>query len=236
MDGAKYVIAITSAAPQPLPGLEEFLACSQGRLALWQDPPERSLPQPYGPARQNPAENEKMILNYAGPSIMHSNVAGGSISTFNCGNDMKEIRTSLIGLVFCVASLSSACLGRAEPTGEVRASEAKVLEMKSVPEGHFLVNLQGGGRERLVNFEVKDNGARCVNSNDGQLKGLQGKFQLIGNGVFLISLQNEHHRASQFWVFRKDGSAIVKEVPDRGERQVAVPVKDDSLEEAGKKR
>src|SRR5437867_9374333 len=107
---------------------------------------------------------------------------------------MKEIRTSLIGLVFCVASLSSAGHGQAEPAAEVRASESKVLEMKSVPEGHFLVNLQGESRERMVNIEVKDNSAKCVNSDDGRLKGLHGKFQLIGNGVFLISLQNEHHR------------------------------------------
>jgi len=74
-----------------------------------------------------------------------------------------------------------------------------------------------------------------MTTDDGQLKGLQGKFQLIGNGVFLIYFQNDHHRASQFWVFQKDGTALVKEVPDRGERQVAVPVKDDSLESGGKR-
>src|SRR6266404_1510421 len=148
---------------------------------------------------------------------------------------MKEIRTSLIASLLCASSLSFSCLGQAQPTGDVRAAEAKVLEMKSVPEGNFLINLQGDGRERLVNIDVKDNTAKCVNSDDGQLKGLQGKFQLIGNGVFLIYLQNDHHRASQFWVFQKDGTALVKEVPDRGERQVAVPVKDDSLESGGKR-
>ena len=102
--------------------------------------------------------------------------------------------------------------------------------MKSVPDGHFLVNLQGEGKTRLVNIEVRDNAAKCVNSNDAQLKGLQGKFQLIGNGVFLIFFQNENHRASQYWLFRQDGSAAVKEVPDRGEKQTAVPVKDGSME------
>lgn len=69
---------------------------------------------------------------------------------------------------------------------------------------------------------------------DARFKGLQGKFQVIGNGVFLISFQNENHRASQFWLFRKDGSAIVKEVPDRGERQVAVPVKREDEEKRGR--
>jgi hypothetical protein len=129
----------------------------------------------------------------------------------------------------CVAFLPGACLGQAQ-SGNLRASEVKVLEMKSVPDGHFLVNLQGEGKTRLVNIEVRDNAAKCVNSNDAQLKGLQGKFQLIGNGVFLIFFQNENHRASQYWLFRPDGTAAVKEVPDRGEKQTAVPVKDGSLE------
>ncbi len=143
---------------------------------------------------------------------------------------MKTIRLFLIGMIMCVASLSGTCLGQTRSTGNVRASEVKVLEMKSVPDGHFLVNLQGQGHSRLVNIEVKDNAAKCVNSDDAQLKGLQGKFQLIGNGVFLIFFQNENYRASQYWLFRQDGTAAVKEVPDRGERQTAVPVKDDSLE------
>jgi len=61
--------------------------------------------------------------------------------------------------------------------------------------------------------------ARCVASSDPRMKGLQGQFQLIGNGVFLISLGNDQQRASQFWVFGQDGSATIKEIPDRGERQ-----------------
>jgi hypothetical protein len=69
-----------------------------------------------------------------------------------------------------------------------------------------------------------------VNSNDARLKGLQGKFQLIGNGVFLIFFQNQNHRASQYWLFRNDGSAVVKEVPDRGEKQTALPATSDSIE------
>ena len=68
------------------------------------------------------------------------------------------------------------------------------------------------------------------------LAGLKGKFQLIGNGVFMISLQNENHRASQFWLFRKAGGATVKEMPDRGEQQSAVPVDNDSIEPTGKPR
>jgi hypothetical protein len=143
---------------------------------------------------------------------------------------MKTTRSFLIGMFMCVAFLSDACLGQAQSAGNVRASEVKVLEMKSVPDGHFLVNLRWDGQDRSVNFKVKDNAAKCVNSNDAQLKGLQGQFQLIGNGVFLIFFQNENHRASQYWLFRNDGSAVVKEVPDRGEKQTAIPVATDSLD------
>ena len=149
---------------------------------------------------------------------------------------MKTTRPFLIGMILCAATLSDACRGQTRSASDVRAPEAKVLEMKSVPDGHFLANLQGDGRDRLVNVEVKDNAAKCVNSNDALLKGMRGKFQLIGNGVFLIFFQNEHHRASQYWLFRQDGTAAVKEVPDRGEKQTAVLVKDESLEAPKKGR
>jgi len=36
--------------------------------------------------------------------------------------------------------------------------------------------------------------------------------------------------------YQNDGSAVVKEVPDRGERQTAAPVKDESLEAPKKGR
>ena len=164
---------------------------------------------------------------------MHSRVANQIGTTHPV---MKTTSPFLIGMILCVASLSGVCLGQTRRTGDVTAPELKVLEMKSVPDGHFLLDLQWEGQSRLVNIEVKENTAKCVNSDDAQLKGLQGKFQLIGNGVFVIYFQNEHHRASQYWLFRSDGSASVKEVPDRGERQTAVPVKDASLEPPKKSR
>lgn len=103
------------------------------------------------------------------------------------------------------------------------------LRMKTVPDTNFLANLEVNGQQFQVNFDVKDNFASCVATSDPRMKGLQGQFQLIGNGVFLISLGNDQHRASQFWVFREDGSAAIKEIPDRGERQSAVPVASNSL-------
>jgi hypothetical protein len=99
-----------------------------------------------------------------------------------------------------------------------------VLGLTAVPDGHYLLNFQQGGRERLINLTVESGRARAGAASDPRLRGLAGEFQLIGNGVFLIALANEHHRATQFWVFRPDGTAAVKEIPDRGERQEAVRV------------
>src|ERR1051325_4470747 len=127
---------------------------------------------------------------------------------------MKTHRPFLIAVILCGAALSGPCLGQAQSASQVRTSRLNVLEMKSVPDGHFRVNLQRDDRESLLNIEVKDNAAKCVNSNETQLKGLRGKFQLIGNGVFVILFENENHRASQYWLFQPDGSAVVKEVPD----------------------
>jgi hypothetical protein len=104
-----------------------------------------------------------------------------------------------------------------------------VLRLEVVPPGHYLVNLQAHGPERWLNFKVADGTAVCVNATDPALRGLRGSFQGIGNGVFLVSLANENHRATQFWVFQPDGTARVKEIPDRGETQEARPVRDDSL-------
>jgi hypothetical protein len=168
-------------------------------------------------------EIQEKVLSCAEPGIMYCIVASNEIQ--NPLNKMKTNRAVIVG-VCLLAGIVRFVLTASGAT----ASEANVLEMNSAPNGHFLVNLQIEGRDRLVNIEVKDNAARCVNSEDARMKGLQGTFQLIGNGVFLIFFQNQHHRASQFWVFRKDGSAAVKEIPDRGEKQTAVPVKDESLE------
>ena len=147
---------------------------------------------------------------------------------------MHTIRPILIGMI--LSALSGLCLGQTRSASDVSASRVNVLEMKSVPDGHFLVTLQTGGQDRLVNIEVKDSSAKCVNSDHAQLKGLRGKFQLIGNGVFVIYFENQNHRASQYWLFRNDGSAVVKEVPDRGEKQTAIPVETDSLDLPKKSR
>jgi hypothetical protein len=121
----------------------------------------------------------------------------------------------------------------AQDTAKPAASRIDVVALRSVPPGNYLVTLQLDGQEQRVNIEVKDESAKCVKSSAPRLNGMQGTFQPIGNGVFTIFFQSESgHRASQFWVFRNDGSAAVKEVPDRGEKQTATPVRDNSIEPA----
>jgi len=139
----------------------------------------------------------------------------------------RQIVLSSLSLLLCTAFATDVDYGQQQ-----KAAKAKLnaLEMKSVPDGHFLVKLQVGGQERLLNIESKNDSAKCVTTDNPKLKGLRGRFQLIGNGVFLVFFQNENHRASQYWVFREDGGATIKEIPDRGEDQEAVPVDDDSIE------
>ena len=140
---------------------------------------------------------------------------------------MKSIAlTSVIG----VASLLLGCFGQSSSV-TIPAPQPNVYRMKTVPDGHFLANLEIEGTEQLVNVRVQNNVARSVNSSDSRFLGLTGQFQLIGNGVFIIGLQGDNYQGTQFWVFKQDGTAEVKEVPDRGEMQLAIPVDDDSLEQ-----
>jgi len=141
---------------------------------------------------------------------------------------MKIITTLLIGSLAVIACAPSVAFSQQPQT----KAEIDVLEMKSVPEGHYLLNLNLRGSEQLINVQVKDGAAYCVNTSDPALKGLHGKFELVGNGVFRVFLQNKTHRASQYWLFRKDGTAVIQEVPDRGEKQMAVPVPGSSLKQS----
>ncbi len=68
---------------------------------------------------------------------------------------MKTTSPFLIGMILCVSSLSGVCLGQTRPTGDATAPELMVLEMKSVPDGHFLLDLQWEGQSRLVNIESR---------------------------------------------------------------------------------
>jgi hypothetical protein len=110
--------------------------------------------------------------------------------------------------------------------GSLLASEATldVLKMKDIPEGQYLVQMELEGKSESVTVVIRRNRAAFVKASSSKLDGLSGGFELIGNGVYLARLSGGKHAASQWWLFQPDGTAIVKEIPDRGEKQIARPV------------
>lgn len=138
---------------------------------------------------------------------------------------MKSIYSVLIVALSLLSSETFFC--HSQPIANQAIS---VADLKSIPDGNYLVTLELDGHVQRLNLLVQGNRAKCVNSTDPKLKSIQGQFQLKGNGVFVSSLQGGEFRASQIWIFRADGAAAIREVPDRGEQQSAVPVKGNSIE------
>lgn len=110
-----------------------------------------------------------------------------------------------------------------------------VSSLKTVPDGNYLVTLELEGKTQLLNLSIQGNKAKCVNSSEVKLKTIQGQLHYQADGIFLARLQGGAFRASQIWIFRADGSASIREVPDRGEQQSAVPVIGTTLERPTKK-
>lgn len=110
-----------------------------------------------------------------------------------------------------------------EGTEDSSAGELDVLEMREIPTGLYDVQLELPGEAQTVTLAVQNNRATFVESGSETLQGLSGEFELIGNGVFRTRLTGDNYRATQSWVFHPDGTASVKEVPDRGEKQTAKP-------------
>jgi hypothetical protein len=109
-------------------------------------------------------------------------------------------------------------------------TKLNVEQLKAVPDGNYLVTLELNGKQERLNFKVQANRAKCVNATDPSLKQIEGQFQAQGSGSFVGRFQGGSFRGSQLWIFRPDGAAAVREIPDRGEQQSAVPVKGDSIE------
>ena len=109
-------------------------------------------------------------------------------------------------------------------------AKLNVAELKAVPDGNYLLTLEVQDQQVRLNMRIQGNRAKCVNSSDPMLKDVEGGFQLHQNGSFIGRFQGKTFRGSQLWIFRTDGSAAVREVPDRGEQQSAVPVTGNSIE------
>jgi len=136
---------------------------------------------------------------------------------------MKHTSTILAvagGAIVCALAL----LRAADLSGKLQLD---VLEMQRIPQGVYEVQLQLERHDYTVRLGIKDNRAVFVRSSADKFDGFAGEFELIGNGVFLARMAGENHRATQWWIFHPDGTASVKEVPDRGEKQVAKLVRDE---------
>jgi hypothetical protein len=107
--------------------------------------------------------------------------------------------------------------------GQQEKTSLDIFKMTSIPKGQYEVNLQLQGKDHQLTVQVDEQRIRTLKTTNPALQGLEGPFELIGNGVFLVRLKNPNMAASQFWLFQPDGTAIIKEIPDRGEQQKAVP-------------
>jgi hypothetical protein len=112
------------------------------------------------------------------------------------------------------------CMGFSEADAAEKPS-LDVLRMQEIPTGFYDVQLRYEGKNETAKLSIKENHATFVKSSYTKLEGLSGEFELIGNGVFLARLASKAGGKSQWWIFHPDGSATVREIPDRGEKQTA---------------
>mgnify|MGYP003575045965 FL=1 len=114
------------------------------------------------------------------------------------------------------------------------AAKLDVSQLRDVPEGNYLVTLELNGKRERLNVKVEGNKAKCVNSSDPALKNMEGEFRPHPQqaGIFAITFRAPRGAMTQIWIFRPDGAAAIRENPDRGEQQSAVPVSGNSIEAA----
>ena len=120
----------------------------------------------------------------------------------------------------------------AAPRSFAAATALDISQLKSVPEKNYLVTLELNGKQERLNVKVRGNKAKVVNTSDQALKAAEGLFRNHPSqpGVFAVTFHTPHGAMTQIWIFRPDGSAAIRENPDRGEQQSAVPVTGDSIE------
>ena len=107
----------------------------------------------------------------------------------------------------------------------IKDEKLDVLNMKEIPPGIYAVTLEFSGKKQVFRAAIAGSSAGFIDSDSEKLQGFSGQFELLGNGVFLARFSGKSHGATQWWLFKPDGSAIIREVPDRGEKQSAKPIK-----------
>lgn len=120
-----------------------------------------------------------------------------------------RIYTAFLLSLFCMAFYVSG------------AEKLDVFTMTEIPAGAYDLQLQDSGKNEAVQLDIKGNKAKFVKSSSAKFEGLSGGFELIGNGVFVARLSSKGGNITQLWLFQPDGTARIKENPDRGEKQSA---------------
>jgi hypothetical protein len=125
-------------------------------------------------------------------------------------------------LLMLAAATTFACNKAPSPSNNSPGGSLDVVRLTQAPAGSYEVTWQLGGSNVAAEVEISGAQAFCVSASSPKLEKMSAEFILIGNGVFLAPFAGPLHRATQFWVFQPDGSAVIKEIPDRGEVQKAV--------------
>ena len=156
------------------------------------------------------------------PRWLHAGASNFSLPSASTVQYTVPMKTLYIILALGISlGLGSVLLGQ-----EPKATALDVMAMTAIPDGRYTVTLelkQLDGRAATVELTAKD-GSIGSPTDSERLGRVQGRSALIGNGVFLVQLKGKGYMATQYWVFRPDGTAAIKEIPDRGEKQTVVPV------------
>lgn len=142
---------------------------------------------------------------------------------------MKTIYIPLSSLICFGCMVSAGQAATPAPAVPASAAQAQVLDivnLTAVPAGKYEVTLaleQLDGVPATLVLDCRDGRFTASSERFGQVEGRV--LQTIGNGVFMIRLRGTGYTATQFWIFKPNGSAEIQEIPDRGEKQTAVPKK-----------
>jgi hypothetical protein len=135
-------------------------------------------------------------------------------------------------ILIIIALLSTLTFSVAQDKENEKSAEKKateILTMEVIKDGYYLVQMEQIGQIIFANFKVTSNKLECVSATLDSAVGMSGGYYVAGNGVFMVQVRNQKHASTQFWAFKPDGNANIKEVPDRGEKHRVWPVKDASI-------
>src|SRR5947207_1626162 len=84
---------------------------------------------------------------------------------------------------------------------QTTASKSHPANLRSVPNGNYLVILEMDGQVKRLNFKIEGDRAKCVNSSDPSLKDIQGQFQSRGNQLLWDSSKAQLFAAHNYGSF-----------------------------------